>query len=149
MEICPDCEVALVEPESDPRPSGDEPSGHAVVVLRTGKIFEADLAASVLEEAGVPHFRREQSSGGLTFAMPAAPSVGPGNWWVILVPEEAAEEARSILEQLPLDADNEPGVWDFAPSPQAKSFFKSWAFFTLLLFALAFAVGLVSALRGL
>ncbi len=143
--------MALVEPEpedSPGRPDAGEASGNAVVILRTGKIFEADLAASLLEEAGVPYFRREQSSGGLSFAMPAAPSVGPGTWWVILVPVEAESEARSLLEQLPFDLDEEPGVWDFGPSPGAKSFFKSWAFFTLLLFALAFILGLLSALRG-
>lgn len=149
VEVCADCGVALVEPEAEPAPPtrGREPSEAGerwVVLLKTGRLFEADLAASTLEEASVPHYREEQNSGGLSFAMPLAPSAGPGTWWVIRVPEADAEKARSILEPLPITTEDSPGVWDFGPSEGAKRFFKSWAFATLVLFAVFLLLGLLS-----
>ena len=151
---CPDCDVALVvpEPESDrprPDPAAFESSGDSIVVLRTGRLFEADMAASALETAGVPHFRQEQSSSGLSFAMPAAPSAGPGILWVVRVPEAVAEQARSVLEELPIPIEESPGVWDFSPTERAKSLHRSWALALLILFTAAFFAGLISLMRQL
>lgn len=154
VETCPDCELALVAEDPRPRPPLPDArlldaGGESVVVLRTGRLFEADLAASTLEEAGVPYYRQEQSSSGAVFEMPAAPTPGPGTWWVVRVPTAVAEEARFVLEQLPLGLDDSPGVWDFGPTPEAKSFFKSWAFATLLFLAAGLLGGLLSLLRKL
>ncbi len=150
-----DCGVALVTPEAEADPApGDgvpgqgEAGGRWTVLLRTGRLFEADLAASTLEEAGIPHYRQEEDSSGVSFAMPLAPSAGPGTWWVIHVPEARAEEARSILEQLPVTIQESPGVWDFGPTEKAKSFFKSWAFVQLVLIAVLLLLGLLSLFRG-
>lgn len=150
VEVCADCGVALVTPEPSSARGEPEPiaSGESwVVLLKTGRLLEADLAASTLEEAGIPHYRQEQDSSGLSFAMPLAPSSGPGTWWVIQVPEAVAEEARSILEQLPITTEDAPGVWDFGPTEQAKSFFKRWALASLVLFALVFLLALMSLIR--
>lgn len=155
VEVCADCELPLVEPEAvsepipdDRKPVAIEDDGDWVVLLRTGQLLEADLAASSLEEAGIPHYRQEESSGGLTVAMPAAPSAGPGVWWVVQVPAAMAEEARSILETLPIEVDDSPGVWDFAPTERGRSFFRSWAWAYLVLFALALLWGLMELFRG-
>jgi len=149
---CPDCQVALVPPKPEPtRPVGEmvgaEPSGESVVVLETGRLFEADMATSALEEAGVPHYRQVQSSSGLSLAMPVAPSAGPGVYWVVRVPEEAATTAKSVLDSLPLEAEESPGVWDFGPTEDAKSLHRTWALALLVLFAAAFLTGVVSMLR--
>lgn len=155
VELCADCGVALVAPEPEARAapaaswsSPDEAAGRSVVVLRTGRLLEADLAASTLEEAGIPHYRQEEDSSGLSFAMPLAPSAGPGTWWTLHVPESRAEEAESILEQLPITLEKSPGVWDFGPTEKAKSFFKSWALAYLVLFAVSLLLGLLSILRA-
>ena len=146
---CPDCELALEDREPEPEPPPLEASGASVAILRTGKLFEADLAASLLEEAEVPHFRQEQNSVGLSFAMPVAPSAGPGTWWVIRVPEEAAERARAVLAEHPFELDEPPGVWDFAPTTEARTFFKGWALLWLVLFAAMMAMGVLSFVRNL
>jgi hypothetical protein len=127
--------------------AGARPSGESVVVLKTGRLFEADMAATALEEARVPHYRQEQSSSGLSFAMPVAPSAGPGVFWVILVPREAATRAQSVLDRLPLEAEESPGVWDFGPTEEARSLHRTWALALLTLFAAAFLTGVVSMLR--
>ena len=154
VETCPDCRIALVvavvpEPPPLPEPEPLAPDGASVVLIRTGRLYEADLVASVLEDEGVPFYRQEQSSSGLSFAMPVAPSAGPGVWWVIRVPEAVAEKARALVENLPVRTDPSPGVWDFGPSSPAKSLFKTWAFLTLVLLILWILGGLWSFLREL
>jgi len=154
VQRCPDCDAALVAPEPEPtlprpEPTDLESTTDSVVVLRTGRLFEADMAVLALETAGIPHYRQEESSSGLVFAMPAAPSAGPGILWVIRVPEAVAEQAHSILEELPMEIEESPGVWGFAPTKDAKSFHKGWALAILALFAAAFLTGLISMLREL
>ncbi len=155
VKVCADCGVGLVAPEPEPRtapvdggPGWGASDGRWVVLLRTGRLLEADLAASTLEEAGIPHYRREEDSSGVSLAMPLSPSAGPGTWWVIHVPEARAEEARSILEQLPIRVQESPGVWDFGPTDKARSFFRGWAFAYLVLLAFFLLFGLLSILRG-
>ncbi len=150
IRVCPDCEIALVRQDSRAASAVQAEDGRdAVVVLRTGVLYEADMAASALEEAGVPHYRREESSAGLTFAMPAAPSSGPGVWWAIVVPAAAVDRAEEVLETLPIPRDESPGVWDFKPTPEAKSFWKTYALGTLILLGLALLAALVRAILEL
>jgi hypothetical protein len=152
--VCPDCEIELVTEDPSPETALDseaeiEGRGEGVVVLRTGVLFEADMAAAALENAGVPYYRREESSGGLSFAMPAAPSPGPGTWWRIEVPAAVVDRAEEILNGLPMPRKESPGVWDFRPPPEAKGFWKSYAGAMLLLFALVMLMALVQVLREL
>lgn len=91
-----------------------------VPVLRTGHLVHLDWASNALDEAGVPYLRREESSGGIRLAMPVVPSVGPGTWWTILVPEESVPRAREILNSLPFEQTTMPDVWSFQPRPAVK-----------------------------
>jgi hypothetical protein len=97
-----------------------------VVVYRSGVLYEADIVAEALARAKIPHSRREESSSGLTFAMPAAPSMGPGDPWAILVPEGWAGRAGKFIAKLPVPQDPTPGVWGFRPRPEVKQCFKQW-----------------------
>jgi len=91
-----------------------------VTVFRTGQIIHLDWAANALEEAGIPFQRREETSGGIRLAMPAAPATGPGQWWSILVPESSVGQARKVLAGLPIERTTTPDVWSFQPKPGAK-----------------------------
>ena len=114
------------------RPRERSTQGTSVVVYRSGALFEADLVASELERAHIPHFRREESSSGLSFAMPVAPSMGPGDVWAILVPEGWTNRAERLIRSLPVSHERNPGVWGFRPQPEVKRFFKQWAWLYLV-----------------
>jgi hypothetical protein len=51
-----------------------------VVVIRTGRLLEADMVANHLEMEGIPFYRREESSSGVELAMPLMPVQGVGIW---------------------------------------------------------------------
>lgn len=154
VERCADCEVALVAQDLESEPDRDEPEplgpgDPSVVVLRTEDLAYAGLAAAALEEAGIPHYRREDSYRGLTPFIPAKPLAGPGPWWVIYVPEAVAEEARSILERLPAAVEGSPEVSDFGPAERSRVTFKLWVLALLVLLALAAAWSLWDLLQQL
>jgi hypothetical protein len=91
-----------------------------VTVLRTGQLVHLDWACNALDEADVPYQRREETSGGIRLAMPVAPSVGPGTWWTVLVPERFAGRAHEVLAGLPFEQTTTPDVWSFQPRPAVK-----------------------------
>ena len=113
-----------------------------IVVFRTGSLVEFDSVIGALENAGIPHFTREKTSAGLRLATPASPSVGPGTWWVVVVPCEAAEDARTIISAFPFSDKTSPDVWDFQPSKRVQIGWKIYAGGVLLF-------GLLVALREL
>ena len=109
-----------------------------VCVLRTGRLMDADLACSTLEEHDVPFHRGMETSGGLTTAMALAPTPGPGTWFTVWVPVEAEPEARERLASLPFDIDRQPEVVDFSSSARARVLSKVWAIAVLSLIAIIF-----------
>ncbi|MEO5367075.1 MAG: DUF2007 domain-containing protein [Magnetococcus sp. WYHC-3] len=104
-----------------------------IVVFRTGSIIECDSVTCALKDAGVPYFTREETSGGLYLAMPAAPSVCPGTWWSVVVPQPAVENARAIIAQFPFGNKTNPDVWDFQPKKSVKLGWKIYVAGGLLL----------------
>jgi hypothetical protein len=102
------------------------------VVYRSGLLFEADLVADALKRADIPHFRREESSSGLDFAMPVAPTQEPGVLWSVVVPRGFLTRARRVISSLPVSKNLYPGVWGFHPRPEVKRFFKQYAALSLL-----------------
>jgi hypothetical protein len=112
-----------------------------IVVFRTGKLVEIDSAVNVLKEAGIPHFMREETSGGLRMAMSATPAMGPGEWFSLLVPERSLRLAKEFLSQLPFEIRTDPGVWGFGPKKGVKSGWKIYLAISLL-------IGLIVLLLG-
>ena len=108
-------------------------------VLRTARLWDADMAANLLEEHGVPHYRRQETSGGLEFAMPASPAPAPGVWFTLWVPGEEAEAARSLLEALPMELDREPDVVDRGATPRNRRLIFLGA--AIMLAMLLFGIG--------
>ena len=104
-------------------------------------MFEIDMAANLLKDKGIPHHTREETSGGLKLAMPAAPATGPGMWWCLLVPRTRAEEALRELEALPFCQGTDPGVWGFQPRPKVKLGWQIYAALALLLSVVLWLLG--------
>ena len=111
----------------------DDQLTNFVVVFKTGKLFEFDGAVNVLKEAGIPHFMREETSTGLSLAMSAAPTPGPGTCWSLLVPEGYISKAQDILSQLPFEIKTEAEYWDFGPKDKVKLGFKLYILLILLI----------------
>ena len=106
------------------------------------------MVADALKRAQIPFFRREESLSGVTFAMPAAPSMGPGDLWAILVPETWANRAEHFIAQLPVSHDPNPGPWGFRPRPEVKKFFRQWAWASLVAILAALVFSVISMCRG-
>ena len=103
-----------------------------IQIMRTGHLYQLDMAAAALKESSVPHFTREETSSGLRLAMPAAPSMFPGTWWAILVPEECADQARQVLSELPFETTINPEVWDSEMPPRHRRLLQVGAALVLL-----------------
>ena len=82
-----------------------------VQVMRTGHTYQADMASLALKAAQIPHFLREETSSGMRYAMPVSPSMGPGIWFVLLVPDGFRDEASRALAELPFEVSVTPDVW--------------------------------------
>jgi LPXTG-motif cell wall-anchored protein len=108
-------------PQDQPEDEG------SVVVYRTGYVNELDIVSEALSRAGIPYFRRMESIGGLSFAVPVMPAGGPGTLWAIVVPESWAERARHFIARLPVPQGAQPHVWSSpAPPPKTGSFSWGW-----------------------
>lgn len=105
----------------------DRRDAEEIVLLRTGKLLDADLLAAMLEDGGIPYYRRQELISGIEYAMPAAPFGGPGIWYTIRVPRSAESGAREILAGLPIEADDAPGPWDFAGEGRRHRIFYLYA----------------------
>lgn len=102
-----------------------------VIVFKTGKLYELDMATEALKENNIPFYRQSESSSGLRTAMPAQPTMGPGTWYSILVPEIAVEDAKVILAELPFEIGTNPGIWHFGADEKAKKGWKIYGYFIL------------------
>ncbi len=105
------------------------------VVYRSGMPHEVELVANTLDEAGIPYYRQEEI-GTTRLAMPFQPSMGPGVYWIVIVPATEREKAAELISNLPISHDEHPDVWGFKPAPEAKKFFRYYAIFILVTSAL-------------
>lgn len=122
--------------------NGTEP----VLVFKTGKLYELDMVANALEEKHIPFFRQEESSGGVRFAMPFQPSMGPGTGFCIFVPRKAVDDAMEILSGMPFETSTNPSVWDFGARSAARRYWRIYAWVLLVMFGLFLIVQLYRAL---
>ena len=120
-----------------------------VVIFRTGLLHEADLVAGALEGQGIPYYRRMEALGGPEFAMPYAPSNGPGTSWAVHVPRQAVAEAREVIRALPVTHQVAPGPWAFRPTAGAKVLWRVYAIIVLVGLAVAYSSNVVAVVRAL
>ncbi len=102
-----------------------------VCVLKTGKTYEHDMAANALLDNGIPFYKEQETCSGLRLAMPFQSSMGPGAYYSILVPEQAIDDAKNILNELPIDLTTEPDIWHFSPNEKAKRYWKIFIWLNL------------------
>ena len=117
----------------------DEPTEY-LEVFRTGKLWEFDRGRDALKEHNVPFFAQTQTLSGVQTALDAAPTMGPGVAWALLVPSEAAQQARQILQECHLDVGKQPEAWDFGPQRRVQRYWKMYIWGALILIALLFVV---------
>ena len=120
----------------------EESGSKHICILKTGKLFEHDIAANALSENGIPFYKQLETSSGLRLAMPFQPSMGPGTWYNILVHPKYADETREILNELPINLSTDPDIWHFRPN---KSIKKAWK----ILIWLGLALGFLFLILGL
>ena len=111
----------------------DQAAANHIIIFRTGKLWEFDLARDALKQHGIPLFARSDSMSGVRTAVDAMPMQGPGVFWCLLVPEQAARRAKQILRGCHLEVEKQPLIWDFAPRRGNKKFWKSYVWFILIL----------------
>ena len=101
-----------------------KPDTKHICVMKTGRLFEHDMAANALSEYSIPFYKQFENSTGLILAMPFQPAMGPGDYYSILVPVEFEKEARQVLNTLPMDVTTEPDFWHFNPNAKEKAGWK-------------------------
>lgn len=125
----------------------EKPTNDHICVLRTGKLYEHDIASNALEENDIPSFKQVETSSGLRLAMPFQPAMGPGTFYKIFVPEKFSEEAKKILSELPIDVTINPDVWHFSSNARVKKYWKLFIWFTLGLFFIALIFNFINNMR--
>ena len=118
-----------------------------IYILRTGKTHEHDMAVNALKDRGIPFYKEQETCSGLRLAMPFQSFMGPGEYYSILVPEQAADDAKNILSELPIDLTTEPDVWHFRPNQKVKRFWKIFIWINLGIALLLLTYALLSILE--
>lgn len=118
------------------------------LVFRTEVLFEADLVADALKRAGIPFYQSAAIPGGV---LPSAfdERGGPGETIFLMVPAPAADRARQIVEQVPLDGAEEPADEALYPSPAARRRNKMVAAYLVAGAVLWIVVSLVVIIQAL
>ena len=96
-------------------------SSSLVVVLKTGRVDEWNLAKSLLEAEGIPSCGQEHSVAGLVTAMQGAPTPGPGVSFALLVSEETALKAAEFLDAAGLSPGTEPDMFHYGSDPRMRA----------------------------
>jgi hypothetical protein len=116
-------------------------------ILRTGKLFEHDIAANALSEKGIPFYKQMETSSGLRLAMPFQPAMGPGTYYCLFVPQDLAEKSTTLLSELPIDVTIEPAIWHFGASDNAKRKWKLAVWIILIFTFLAFLANILLRIK--
>lgn len=83
-----------------------------ILILKTGKPDELEIAEKALKEKGIPFFKQQESSNGIRLAMTYQPFMGSGNRFSIFVPRKAVKDARSVLSVLEIGTCSSAcGLW--------------------------------------
>jgi hypothetical protein len=121
----------------------EESTTNHVCILRTGKLFEHDMAANALKENHIPFYKQLEMSSGLRLAMPFQPAMGPGTYFSILVPKNFKDAAKQLLHELPIEVTTEPDIWHFGASEKEKKGWKICVWIILLTTLIIFVVNII------
>ncbi len=99
--------------------------GHETI-LKTGRIYNLEIACDALKKAGVPFVKQEENYTGLKTGY-VQPTMGPGNYFNLLVAPSQKETAIIILSELPIDLTTEPNLWHYGADEKSKNNWKVYA----------------------
>lgn len=94
------------------------------------------MARDALSQVKIPHFVREETLSGVISAFQATPAPGIGVTWCLMVPDTIIEDARIVLDELPIDLNKNPGYWDFTSDSKSKKTFKYFIWTCLVIIGL-------------
>lgn len=126
-----------------------EKKNNFVVIFRTGKPYEFEIAKNLLEENNIPYNTQYHSSSGLRLATPLVRTPGPGTFWAVLVPNNRIEDAREILSELPFEIEISSDPWHFGPTKTVKRRWTIYLLIILLFFVLGLILGLIDVIKSL
>jgi hypothetical protein len=126
-----------------------EEKNNFVVIFRTGKPYEFEMAKDVLEENNIPYYTQYYSYTGLRFATPLVRTPGLGSFWDVLVPSNKIEEARAILSELPFEVGFASDPWHFGPTKTVKKFWKIYLLILTVFIVIGLILGLIDVIKGL
>lgn len=113
------------------------------VILRTGRIFDFEMACEALREAGIPFVKQEESVTGIKDGY-VQPSMGPGSFFNLMVPEQFKEKAVLVISELPIDITLEPDFWHYGADERSK---KRWKILALVVLGIAILLLALSLLN--
>ncbi len=93
-------------------------------------VHGADIVSEAMSRAQMPHFRRVETSGGLSVAMSANPGPGllPGNFFAVAVPGRWAAQAARFVAKLPASQE----VPSTHQMPRVREMFDGWTWIFVL-----------------
>lgn len=115
--------------------------GHEII-LKTGRLYEFEMACNALEEAGIPFLKQEEDYCGVKEAY-YQPVMGPGIFFNLSVATHIKEEAIKIISELPIELSPEPDFWHYGSNEKSKRNWKIYALIVLGISALVLAINLV------
>ena len=109
-------------------------------LLRTCRLYEADILAEALQKEKIPFDRIQEEFGGIRMAPAVPPQPGLGLTNLIIVPADTQTRACAILEDLPIAPDPYPGLTGFTRSARRKLIIKVAAALALIAIAAGYAL---------
>jgi hypothetical protein len=116
--------------------------GHEII-LKTGRVYEFELACNALKEAGIPFFKQEENYSEIKEAY-YQPAMGPGTFFNLLVASPIKEDAIKILSQLPIELTLEPDFWHYGANEKSK---RKWKIYALIVLGISAIFLIVNILK--
>ena len=120
-----------------------------IIILRTGKVMDFDMASNTLKEARILVQCNQVSDTGVRLVVPATPTPAPGVWYTIAVPRMCLEEATELLQELPIELTTNPSTWHSNSSPEFKGAWRIYSAIIIAIIAAAFVFSMIQQCRHL
>lgn len=111
------------------------------IILKTGRIYEFEMACNALGEAGIPYVKQEESYTGIKTGY-VQRVMGPGCFFNLLVPATQKEQATKVISELPIEVTTEPDIWHYGANEKSKRNWKTYALIVLGILAVGLAITL-------
>jgi len=101
-----------------------------IEIFRHQQPYVAEMVIETLRKNNIPCYLQQGSITGILLS-PVMPTAGPGVEYVVFVPEEKSEDARAIIDSIPIDRELLNVKWRKTKDPKRK--WKLLLFWVLLL----------------